>query len=101
MKLVEFFSDYWKVVLEGKDKDRQLERLAERVEILTKDNTKLAQALEAAQQAIQSNPSYLNNVMDLLQKYQEKILTEEPYPDGRVPEKDWLTPAYLEDEKDT
>ena len=58
---------------------------------LTEDNVKLTAALQQAQTAIASNPSYINNIMDLMNKYQETVLQELPLPADVQPE--WLTPG--------
>lgn len=68
----------------------QLGQITNRNLELEKDNVALSSSLRHAQDAIQSNPGYINSVMDLLQKYQEKILEETPFSPGQVPE--WLTP---------
>ena len=34
--------------------------------------------------------------MTLLEEFRDHVLQEIPYPDGRVPESAWLTPAYPE-----
>ena len=58
---------------------------------LQEDNVKLTAALQQAQVAIASNPSYINNIMDLMNKYQETVLQELPLPADMQPE--WLTPG--------
>lgn len=65
--------------------------LTDRNERLEEDNKKLALALEQAQAYIQSNPGYIQNVMDLMEKYQHEVLQELPLPVGQTPE--WLTPG--------
>jgi hypothetical protein len=69
----------------------EVERLLDKNERLTEDNKKLAESLIQAQAYIQSNPNYINSVMDLMEKYQREVLQELPLPQGQEPE--WLTPG--------
>lgn len=98
MKLVWLFKEHRDTV----DAYRALERklwqaesdaaiLTERNLRLEEDNKKLALALEAAQTHIQSNPGYLQNVMDLMERYQREVLQEIPMTKDQQPE--WLTPG--------
>lgn len=92
MKLIWLFSEYHTQRESIAEQARIIERLTDRNLELTKDNTELAKSLRLAQEHIQSNPDYINSVMDMLQKYQEKVLEEAPFKDDQQPE--WLTPGY-------
>lgn len=65
--------------------------LVARNERLEEDNRKLSAALEQATYQIQNNPSYIQNVMDLMEKYQKEVLQEIPLTADQQPE--WLTPG--------
>lgn len=65
--------------------------LVARNERLEEDNRKLSAALEQATYQIQNNPSYIQNVMDLMEKYQKEVLQELPLTADQQPE--WLTPG--------
>lgn len=98
MKLVALFRDYRDLEakmhtaeLDAVRNKFELEKLADLVVRLQEDNKSLADSLDKARQAIDSNPSYINNVMDLLQKYQEQVLQEQPLQPDQQPE--WLTPG--------
>ena len=71
--------------------ETQAETITERNLQLEADNKKLAEALEAAQQHIQSNPGYIQNVMDLMERYQREVLQEIPLTPDQQHE--WLTPG--------
>lgn len=65
--------------------------LTDRCLRLEEDNRKLGEALQQAQQHIQSNPGYIQNVMDLMERYQREVLQEIPLTPDQQPE--WLTPG--------
>jgi uncharacterized membrane protein YheB (UPF0754 family) len=92
MKLIWLFKEYHTLREILDLHERNLERLTDKNLQLVKDNEALARSLELAQQHIRSNPDYLNSVMDLMQKYQEKVLEETPFGIDQHPE--WLTPEY-------
>lgn len=52
----------------------------------------LEQQLEIAHRALVEGQS-AQNVAQWMTEYAEKVLTEQPFPDGKVPENAWLTPA--------
>jgi septal ring factor EnvC (AmiA/AmiB activator) len=89
MKLIWLFSEYHALKDTVAAQEKSLENLVSQTLQLTKDNTALTEALLRAQQDIQSNPTYMNGVMDMLQKYQEKALQELPFLPDQQPE--WLT----------
>lgn len=69
----------------------QAEAIATRNLILEEDNRKMAAGLEQAQTYINSNPSYVQNVMDLMEKYQREVLQELPLAPDQQPH--WLSPG--------
>lgn len=91
MKLVWLFREHRELNDAYQELRRSAEKTADWGLKLQEDNKRLADALEKAQQYIQSNPGYINNIMDLLQKYQETVLQEAPLPKNYQPE--WLTPG--------
>ena len=90
MSLVWLFREYRQLVDRAHSQELELARLVDRNLALESDNKRLSTALEMAHDTIQSNPSHMNAVMDLLQRYQEKVLEELPFTDGQEPQ--WLTP---------
>lgn len=91
MKLVWLFDEHRRLHLEHQELIRKFEAFIAEKERVERDNKELAEALKKAQEYIQQNPSYLNNVMDLMQKYQEQVLQELPLQPDQQPE--WLTPG--------
>lgn len=98
MKLVWLFKEHHDVVQLNRMLEHRLWKAETDASILTEknlqleaDNKKLAEALEAAQQHIQSNPGYIQNVMDLMERYQREVLQEIPLTPDQQPE--WLTPG--------
>lgn len=91
MKLVWLFQEHRDTVEAYRAMEHRLWRVEAEVARLREDNAELAEALKKAQEFIQSNPSYINNVMDLMQKYQEQVLQELPLQPDQQPE--WLTPG--------
>jgi len=98
VKIVWLFKDYQNLVgdynelrLEHEKLKLEADRAADSITALRTDNEKLSAAIMELQQHIRSNPSYVQNVMDLLQKYQEQVLQEVPLAPGDDPA--WLTPG--------
>jgi hypothetical protein len=89
VKLIWLFNEYHVMKDQLAEQEKGLDSISATVRQLTKDNTELTSALMKMQQEIQTNPSYMNGVMDLLHKYQEQVLQELPFPVGQEPE--WLT----------
>lgn len=92
--LVWMFRDHRELFERAHRQELQLERLVDRTVVLEADNKKLAQALSLAEDAIKSNPTYINSVIDLIKHYNEQTLKDLPFAEGEEPE--WLTPETLE-----
>ena len=91
MSLVWLFSEHRILQKTCQELEHKVDRLVEQSVELRKDNAALTREVVAAREAIQRNPTYVNSVIDLLQKYQESTLTELPFERDQEPE--WLTSA--------
>lgn len=54
------------------------------------ENQLLKRTIEDLHVQLTRNPS--QSTMDMIRHYQEDVLTEQPFPDGKIPENLWLTP---------
>lgn len=73
-----------------------LEILTDRCLRTEEDNKKLVSALEKLQAYVANNPSHMEGIVDLFQRYQEKVLQDLPYDNNRIPDSAWLTPGEVE-----
>jgi CHASE3 domain sensor protein len=89
VKLIWLFNEYHVMRDQLAEQEKSLDAMIAQSRQLTKDNEALTTTLLSMQKEIQTNPSYMNGVMDLLHKYQEQVLQELPFPPGQEPE--WLT----------
>mgnify|MGYP001599400350 CR=1 FL=1 len=58
---------------------------------LYEENVILQQRLQATLQALEQRPS--TDAGDLINEFQDKILQDLPFPDGKIPDTVWLTPG--------
>ena len=76
------FKEHRETVFQLAEMQRQLDSQTRTIEDLERQ---LAQAVAMAAARDMT-------VVDMFKEYQKEILTDQPFPDGKVPESMWLTP---------
>lgn len=89
MKLVWLFDEHRQVVQELQQAQLQLELQSDKYIRAVEDNKKLVEIVEQLRAALAAGPSQLG----LFEQYQKEILQDQPYPDGKIPDSEWLTPG--------
>lgn len=84
------------------DRDRECRALLERAIVA---ETRLASAMaEVAALATEARELRSrvdrSGIADLVEEFKTHALSEQPYPNNEVPERDWLSPAYAELRRD-
>lgn len=92
--LVWMFQDHRDLHAELQSKKVELELLSDRYLRALEDTKNLTEAIEKLQHYIATQIN--TSTVDIFEKYQQQILQDKPYDDGKVPDDAWLTPGENE-----
>ena len=91
MSLVWMFKEHRNLNAELQTTKVQLELLSDRYLRSQEDAKNLTDAIEKLQQYIATQIN--TSTVDIFEKYQQQILQDRPYDDGKIPDTAWLTPG--------